>query len=382
MGVIPQKIIVGFNNRAETYTGKLGYVCYLSGKNLDTVKQAKSFYGWIDDKIPTETFDNEPTTGFVLNHSAGGSSWGWNGRVVKARVYDPRGFEFEIDMENLLYILEYSDSYKGKALEGEFVYAWMGSGSVFLLSCNSSEYKNLTKVVDKIETPLLKMAELEPFKTYKRIGGGDAIYLGDVDEVDIYQQNLWSFTSKKHPFFDLTNKQVQYPKDIICISDNQVDFKTVKHKYSHRKHYLAEKRSIKLKPHPIKLILHNFQNKHHSDSYVLYPEDPNAIDNLPTRSFIHFDGRLYNITKYSKNDKPLNYFDKLFIEEIETSAGVDVNWLLKITNYPNDFTIDDKGIIVSIKGDRKSLDCSKLADSYDNKPNKIYTTEFGKLIEI
>lgn len=150
MGVIPQKIIVGFNNRAETYTGKLGYVCYLSGKNLDTVKQAKSFYGWIDNKIPTETFDNEPTTGFVLNHSAGGSSWGWNGRVVKARVYDPRGFEFEIDMENLLYILEHTDSYKGKALEGEFVYAWMGSGSVSLIPVDSPAYKDHFKNIEKL----------------------------------------------------------------------------------------------------------------------------------------------------------------------------------------------------------------------------------------
>lgn len=142
MGVIPSNIIVGFQEREDTYTGRLGYVCYLTGANQDIVKQKKSFDGWIDEEIPTEKFENTPTSGFVLNRSAGGNRWGWNGRTIKARVYDPRGFEFEIDMENLLYILENTNAYKGKALDGEFVYAWMGSGSVSLIPVDSPAYKD------------------------------------------------------------------------------------------------------------------------------------------------------------------------------------------------------------------------------------------------
>jgi hypothetical protein len=37
-------------------------------------------------------------------------------------VYDPRGFEFEISIPNLLYILQECTSTKGKGLDGEFVY--------------------------------------------------------------------------------------------------------------------------------------------------------------------------------------------------------------------------------------------------------------------
>jgi hypothetical protein len=48
------------------------------------------------------------------------------------RVYDPRNFEFEISVANLLYILEETSSLKGKGLEGEFVYAWEGKELVLL----------------------------------------------------------------------------------------------------------------------------------------------------------------------------------------------------------------------------------------------------------
>jgi hypothetical protein len=47
------------------------------------------------------------------------------------RVYDPRGFEFEISIPNLLYILQECTSTKGKGLDGEFVYAWDGKDLVF-----------------------------------------------------------------------------------------------------------------------------------------------------------------------------------------------------------------------------------------------------------
>jgi hypothetical protein len=39
--------------------------------------------------------------------------------------YMTRGFEFEISIPNLLYILQECTSTKGKGLDGEFVYAGM-----------------------------------------------------------------------------------------------------------------------------------------------------------------------------------------------------------------------------------------------------------------
>ena len=117
---VPKKINVGYQNRNDTYTGKLAYVIYYDEKGK--LRKETSWNSWRDEKIPNNEFENVPTEGFVLNKHAGGveNSWGWNARKSYCRVYDPRGFEFEITIENLLYILENCSSIKGKGLEGEF----------------------------------------------------------------------------------------------------------------------------------------------------------------------------------------------------------------------------------------------------------------------
>jgi hypothetical protein len=61
--------------------------------------------------IPVE-YTNEPLDGFVLNKKVGGYKSDWNFRQAYCRVYDPRGFEFEITIPNLLYILENANSIK------------------------------------------------------------------------------------------------------------------------------------------------------------------------------------------------------------------------------------------------------------------------------
>lgn len=91
-------------------------------------------------KVQPVEFENVPTSGFVLNKKAGGYSTGWNHRSTYCRVWDPRGWEFEISIPNLLYILQESSSFKGKGLDGEFIYSWDGKDLV-LLPCCSSEYK-------------------------------------------------------------------------------------------------------------------------------------------------------------------------------------------------------------------------------------------------
>lgn len=113
------KIKVGFQNRENTYTKKLAYVIYEDHKGV--LRKRASWESWRDEKIEPVDHDNEPTSGFVLNKKVGDYVSDWNHRQAYVRVYDPRGFEFEITIENLLYILENANSIKGKGLEGEFV---------------------------------------------------------------------------------------------------------------------------------------------------------------------------------------------------------------------------------------------------------------------
>lgn len=87
--------------------------------------------------------ENVPTEGFVLNRNVGGARSGyheWDTRLEKVRVYDPRGFEFEITVPNLLFILQECTSVKGKGLDGEFIYAWAGKELV-LIPTSCAEYK-------------------------------------------------------------------------------------------------------------------------------------------------------------------------------------------------------------------------------------------------
>lgn len=179
---IPKTINVGYQNRSGTYTGKLAYVIYYDEKGK--LRKEASWNSWRDEKIPNEEFDNVPTTGFVLNKKVGDYSSGWDHRQAYCRVYDPRNFEFEITIENLLYILENANSIKGKGLEGEFVYGWDGKDLV-LMPVESPDYKQITeynKIVHNNQS--IKAKDLIVGATYLTKDNEEWIYVGRFDYYD------------------------------------------------------------------------------------------------------------------------------------------------------------------------------------------------------
>lgn len=139
---LPKKIKVGFQNRSGTYTGKLAYVIYYDSKGV--LRKEQSWQSWRNKDIEPQEFDNIPTEGFVLNKKVGDCTCHWNHRQAYTRVYDPRGFEFEITIDNLLYILENTSAIKGKGLEGEFVYTWNGTELVLMPTC-APDFKDITE---------------------------------------------------------------------------------------------------------------------------------------------------------------------------------------------------------------------------------------------
>ena len=173
---IPDKINVGYQNRSGTYTGKLAYVIYFDHKGV--LRKENSWNGWRDKKIENDIYENVPMSGFVLNKKAGGYSSGWNHRQSYIRVYDPRGFEFEITPENLLYILENTNSIKGKGLEGDFVYGWSGK-DLLLMPCDSPDYEVLKKFNDKVKDgKRYKMKDMIIGATYLNKNNKNVIYMG------------------------------------------------------------------------------------------------------------------------------------------------------------------------------------------------------------
>lgn len=177
---IPEKINVGFQNRSDTYTKKLAYVIYYDQKGV--LRKETSWNSWRDKDIENLVEENLPTSGFVLNKKAGGYSTGWNHRQTYVRVYDPRDFEFEITIANLLYILENTNSIKGKGLEGEFVYGWDGK-DLLLIPTSSPDYAEIKDYNKIMHSDFkLKGKDLKLGATYLTKDNEEWIYLGRFDE--------------------------------------------------------------------------------------------------------------------------------------------------------------------------------------------------------
>lgn len=203
---IPKRLNVGFCERRDTYTGKLAYVIYYDEKNK--LRKETSWNNWRDANIPNEEYDNEPIEGFVLNKKVGDYKYGWNHRHAYCRVYDPRGFEFEISIENLLFILENVSCIKGKGLEGEFVYGWEGKDLV-LVPVESAEYKEIIEYSNIIHNhDTIKQKELKIGRTYIDKDGCKWIYMG---KHNCYDYGYIYFDDETHKVVEV-QKEIDIPK--------------------------------------------------------------------------------------------------------------------------------------------------------------------------
>ncbi len=196
---IPKKLNVGFQLRSDCYSKKLGYVIYWDDKGK--LRKENSWQSWrqkpedaprtynhetkkydlgesYGERVAPIVLDNVPVEGFVLNKDVGGvrSGWGWNDRIEKVRVYDPRDFEFEISVPNLLYILQECSSIKGKGLEGEFVYSWSGTELV-LLPTTAKEYIE-SQGFTELQGKKFSMKDLKVGHKYMNKNHETAVYAG------------------------------------------------------------------------------------------------------------------------------------------------------------------------------------------------------------
>lgn len=203
---IPKKINIGFQSRSDTYTGKLAYVIYYD--HTGKLRKEASWQTWRDKKIDNLEYDNTPTEGFVLNKGVGGTreSYGWNTRNEYIRVYDPRDFEFEISVQNLLFILRECDCSKGKGLEGKFVYAWDGTELV-LLPASTIDYQQSAIYTD-LQGQSVFVKDLIPGATYvtKDKARRNLVYVGKYDFYDVkhvggYKESK-TYKTKKYVFHD------------------------------------------------------------------------------------------------------------------------------------------------------------------------------------
>jgi hypothetical protein len=212
---IPKTIKVGFQNRNDTYTKKLAYIIYYDQKGK--LRKEVSWDSWRDKKIPDLEFSNEPISGFVLNKKVGDYVSDWNHRQAYVRVYDPRDFEFEITIENLLYILENASSIKGKGLDGDFVYGWDGK-NLILIPTESPDYTQISQFNKIIhQNNYIKSKDLILGATYKTKTNEEWIYMGRFDYHDtkyesVYKEghNSWYNSSYDYVYTNINKGKYYY----------------------------------------------------------------------------------------------------------------------------------------------------------------------------
>ena len=183
---IPKTIHVGFGKPGWAWVdGKsipaprpeveLGFVIYEDEKGK--LRQQPSWDSWRDKSVEPKKLDNVPTAGFMINKAAGGQRYSWEQRQNYARVYDPRGFEFEVTMENLVFLLK-ATGYDKENGFGPVVYAW-DKGKLVVLPINSVEYEDSvreTKVI--FDGDFVKPENFVVGNVYRRRSETTSLYLG------------------------------------------------------------------------------------------------------------------------------------------------------------------------------------------------------------
>lgn len=245
---IPPEIFAVFDYREDTYTKKLAWLAQIKKKGgkytpsrsmvlwssslEDTDKTSKIGYAY-------ERFENVPTEGFMINRSIGGvqrSYWSWNPRREKVRIYDPRGFEFEITVDNLLLILEYCTLSHAKGIDGKLVYSFDKSQPV-LIPCDSPNYKNCmehTKVyTDKVYAKDLLVGRryiMRDSAHSAAIYMGKSVVIGAEDQMSNTQIRALNGNFKEksvksqHVFYYIKHKTFEYVNSITTSVSRQESF--------------------------------------------------------------------------------------------------------------------------------------------------------------
>ena len=300
------------------------------------LRKETSWNGWRDEKIEPQEFDNEPTSGFVLNKKVGDYDSGWNHRHAYVRIYDPRNFEFEITIENLLYILENTSAIKGKGLEGDFVYGWDGK-DLILIPTESPDYKSINEynnIIHNKET--VKTKDLIIGATYLTKDNYEMIYMGKYDYFSSgyrWYQNGEYKTSKNSK--DIPTERYGY-------GSSRIDYKFINN-YPYGKYFWFAVKQFdwcyeneeRVKKTEFKWIFNQYQsisgkfikcvdNKcslnyselyelmESNSSYSPYDETKDVFCNLSLDKFIKLGKREYN-------DRPDYYTSFKFISDITGS---------------------------------------------------------------
>lgn len=365
---IPAKIKVGFQKRNDTFTGKLAYVIYFDEKGK--LRKETSWEGWRDKTIEPIEFDNTPRNNYVLNKGIQRySDWG-SGRSV-IRVHDPRDFEFEISVDNLIGILMHSDVSKRDIVE-ECVFAWAGTELV-LLPVNSVEYQESVQYTEK-QSNKVSAKELKLGYTYARKKSDEKlIYIG---HYAYWEYSNWRIEQidkgKRHVFWDGSNFVIPSVGTLshALTDEASEDFSNLVEKFQNS---LCSSKIVSISTKELKTTTNDIK------AYKVVSQD-----NVISISHYSYDKKVINTESLYVYDMSCFYGDKFYIKDKkEIQRELDRN---RYYGYYHSIPIPQKTEIlqaISAKGFTKTVPIDIFVEILNELGyGTLYvTTESGKTVK-
>jgi hypothetical protein len=203
---IPELVYVGFQGRRAVDQVPLGFMTPYTEdkagqKRRDTVDSwARGRWG-SNKTFNSVKLENKPMIGFKIGRQIRRSG-GWNGSGASyVRVEDPRGFELEITIENLVMCMKENIIEDGEILT-ECVWGRDGNRNI-LLPTNSEPYRASLRTVERINAAVT-LRDINPGDEIELLDGTKGVYYGGMYGLMVsrymYQEELRSMeaTNKRY----------------------------------------------------------------------------------------------------------------------------------------------------------------------------------------
>lgn len=209
---LPEKFYCGFQQRNGQDDLPLGFMTPWGTdkafeKRKDTVDRwAGNSYGRTAS-LSAVTFDNTPVMGFKLGRAI--RRCGWNGGNTVIRVEDPRGFEVEIQVGNLLRIMENNTVENGEIM-AECVWGRDGNANI-LLATNSEPYLQAVENTERMKRKT-SVKDVKPGMKVRLQNGTEAIWLGMFYGIK-FGKKAYPTTAEKHDPYNRSETKQFYEED-------------------------------------------------------------------------------------------------------------------------------------------------------------------------
>lgn len=157
---LPKTLKVGYQYRDTKFEKKIGYVIYYD--HTGKLRKETSWENWRDKQIDSNEFENTPTEGFMIHSNIKDK---WSQRQEYLSIYDPRGFEFEITIDNFIYIIQHCNIIN-TGIVGKLVYVWKGADLILMPTADNTTYSELSKLQQSLFAPKGQVLDLISNKPY------------------------------------------------------------------------------------------------------------------------------------------------------------------------------------------------------------------------